>query len=44
VNIRLLIAATVGGVRLIDNLDPWAHSADRMPPLMFSAPSAKGIS
>ena len=44
VTIRLLIAATVGGVRLIDNLDPWAHSADRMPPLMFSAPSAKGIS
>ena len=44
VDIRLLIAATVGGVRLIDNLDPWVYSAGGTPPLMFSAPSAKGIS
>jgi pantoate--beta-alanine ligase len=44
VAIRLLIAATVGGVRLIDNLDPRAHSAERTPPPMSSATDPKGIS
>jgi pantoate--beta-alanine ligase len=44
VDIRLLIAATVGGVRLIDNLDPWGHSAGGVARFMFSAPRAKGTS
>jgi pantoate--beta-alanine ligase len=42
-SIRLLIAATVGGVRLIDNLDPFAGADAADPSLMNSAFLPKGI-
>jgi pantoate--beta-alanine ligase len=42
-SIRLLIAATVGGVRLIDNLDPFAGADAGEPSLMTSGFHPKGI-
>ncbi|HUY65538.1 MAG TPA: pantoate--beta-alanine ligase [Acidimicrobiales bacterium] len=44
-SIRLIVAATVGGVRLIDNLDPFASVGDGIdgPSLVRSASHPKGI-
>jgi hypothetical protein len=42
-SIRLLIAATIGGVRLIDNLDPFAGADAGEPSLMTSGFHPKGI-
>jgi pantoate--beta-alanine ligase len=43
-SVRLLMAATVGGVRLIDNLDPFAFAGDGAgePDLRLSASHPKG--